>query len=66
MAISARSATLGSRATASRGFLGKRVAAATNGTRYVMKAGNWLPGSDYPAWIPEDLPGYTSASFDRH
>jgi hypothetical protein len=60
MAITARSATLGSRATASRGFLGKRVAAASNGARYVMKAGNWLPGSDFPAWIPEDMPGYTS------
>nr|AAB24556.1 photosystem I light-harvesting complex chlorophyll a/b protein, p22.1/p22 {N-terminal} [Chlamydomonas reinhardtii, Peptide Partial, 38 aa] [Chlamydomonas reinhardtii] len=21
------------------------------------KAGNWLPGSDAPAWLPDDLPG---------
>jgi hypothetical protein len=60
MAVTARSASLGSRATASRGFLGKRVAAASNGARYVMKAGNWLPGSDFPAWIPEDAPGCAS------
>ena len=56
MAITARSATLGSRATASRGFLGKRVAAASNGARYVMKAGNWLPGAQplppHPAPAP--------------
>jgi len=33
----------------------------TNGSRVVMKAGNWLPGSDTPAYL-EELPG--SFGFD--
>lgn len=40
-----------------RGFLGKRVSAASNGTRYVMRAGNWLPGSEAPAHLPDAMPG---------
>jgi len=38
-------------------FSGKRVAKATNGSRIVMRAGNWLPGSEAPSWLPDDLPG---------
>ena len=44
-------------ATASRGFLGRRVAKASNGCRVVMRAGNWLPGTDAPAWLPDSLAG---------
>eukprot|EP00879_Flechtneria_rotunda_P001117 GHRR01001259.1.p1 GENE.GHRR01001259.1~~GHRR01001259.1.p1 ORF type:complete len:229 (+),score=73.04 GHRR01001259.1:86-772(+) len=55
MALATRSA-VASKATA-RGFLGQRVAKATNGCRVVMRAGNWLPGSDAPAWLPDNLPG---------
>eukprot|EP00884_Botryococcus_braunii_P020240 jgi/Botrbrau1/68/Bobra.0022s0060.1 len=42
------------RATSKRAFV-------SNGTRTVCKAGNWLPGSDTPAYL-EDLPG--SFGFD--
>jgi hypothetical protein len=45
------------RAGATRGFLGRRVAPVSNGCRVVMRAGNWLPGSDAPAWLPDSLPG---------
>lgn len=40
-------------------FVGRRVARVSNGSisRVVMKAGNWLPGSDTPAWLADDLPG---------
>ncbi len=50
-------ALLAKTAAPSRGFLGTRVARASNGCRVVMRAGNWLPGSDAPAWLPDDLPG---------
>lgn len=39
-----------------RSFLGRRVAAPTNGVRVVARAGNWLPGSDFPAYL-EKAPG---------
>ncbi|KXZ40855.1 hypothetical protein GPECTOR_1792g881 [Gonium pectorale] len=55
MALSMR--TLSAKTAAPRGFAGRRVAAVSNGCRVVMKAGNWLPGSDAPAWLPDDLPG---------
>jgi light-harvesting complex I chlorophyll a/b binding protein 1 len=55
MALAARSVS--AKAGASRGFLGTRVAKVQNGSRVVMRAGNWLPGSDAPAWLPDDLPG---------
>jgi len=42
---------------ATRGFLGRRVATVSNGCRTVMRAGNWLPGSAAPAWLPDTLPG---------
>lgn len=45
------------KAAATRGFLGKRVSRANNGCRVVMRAGNWLPGSDAPAWLPDSIPG---------
>ena len=38
-----------------RAFVGKKVAAASNGSRVAMKAGNWLPGSTTPAYL-ESLP----------
>jgi len=41
--------------TNTRSFVGHRVAAVKNGSRVVMKAGNWLPGSDTPAYL-ENLP----------
>jgi len=44
--------------TASRGMMGQRVANVNNGSmKVVMRAGNWFPGSDAPAWLPDDLPG---------
>eukprot|EP00878_Enallax_costatus_P029754 GHUV01032300.1.p1 GENE.GHUV01032300.1~~GHUV01032300.1.p1 ORF type:complete len:141 (-),score=29.13 GHUV01032300.1:59-481(-) len=55
MALAARSVS--AKAGATRGFLGTRVAKVQNGSRVVMRAGNWLPGSDAPAWLPDDLPG---------
>jgi len=42
--------------TNTRSFVGHRVAAVKNGSRVVMKAGNWLPGSDTPAYL-ENLTG---------
>lgn len=36
-------------------FVGTKVAAAKNGSRVSMKAGNWLPGSTTPAYL-ENLP----------
>jgi len=36
-------------------FVGTKVAAAKNGSRVCMKAGNWLPGSTTPAYL-ENLP----------
>eukprot|EP00877_Chromochloris_zofingiensis_P009968 jgi/Chrzof1/5224/Cz15g17110.t1_LHC7[v5.2] len=57
MALAARSSLAAAKVPATRGFLGKRVATASNGCRVVMKAGNWLPGSDTPAWLPDSLPG---------
>lgn len=39
-----------------RSFLGSRVPAPKAGSKILMRA-NWLPGSDMPAWLPEDLPG---------
>lgn len=47
--------------TNTRSFVGHRVAAVKNGSRVVMKAGNWLPGSDTPAYL-ENLPA--SYGFD--
>lgn len=43
--------------TGARPFAGTRVASkfARNGSRVCMKAGNWLPGSDTPAYL-ENLP----------
>jgi len=38
-----------------RPFAGTKVAAAKNGSRVAMKAGNWLPGSTTPAYL-ENLP----------
>jgi len=58
MALTMRSSMLSAKAAPStRGFLGRRMAVPANGCRVTMKAGNWLPGSDTPAWLPEDLPG---------
>ncbi|KAG2430182.1 hypothetical protein HXX76_010281 [Chlamydomonas incerta] len=55
MAISMRS-TISTRATS--GFSGRRVAAVPKASHVCRaRAGNWLPGSDAPAWLPEDLPG---------
>jgi len=54
MALATRS--LATKAT-TRGFLGVRVAKVSNGCKTVMRAGNWLPGSDAPAWLPDSLPG---------
>lgn len=37
---------------------GQRVQSrATNGSRYVMRAGNWLPGSTAPSYIPDNMAG---------
>jgi hypothetical protein len=45
------------KATSSRTFMGRKVAAVNNGSmRVAMKAGNWMPGSDTPAYL-ENLPG---------
>jgi light-harvesting complex I chlorophyll a/b binding protein 1 len=52
MALAARA-----NVASTRGFLGKRVSRVSNGCRVVMRAGNWLPGSDAPAWLPDNLPG---------
>jgi hypothetical protein len=50
MQCSAQTMRLGARP-----FAGTRVSAAKNGARVVAKAGNWLPGSDTPAYL-ESLP----------
>lgn len=42
-------------------FAGNRVTATSNGSRVVMKAGNWLPGSQTPAYL-DSLPA--SYGFD--
>lgn len=55
MALTMRA--LSAKTVAPRGFSGRRVAAVSNGSRVTMRAGNWLPGSDAPAWLPDDLPG---------
>lgn len=52
-----RSTVAHSKAAATRGFLGRKVSGAKNVCKTVMRAGNWLPGSDAPAWLPEDIPG---------
>lgn len=54
MALSMR---IASTPSATRGFLGKRVTSISNGCRVTMKAGNWMPGTPQPEWLPEDLPG---------
>lgn len=46
-AVSSRSATFGRRVACN----------AQNGTRVTMRAGNWFPGSDAPAWLPDNLAG---------
>jgi len=38
-------------------FTGRTLAAPKAGAKVFMRAGNWLPGSDAPAWLPESLPG---------
>ncbi len=43
---------------ATRGFAGgRKVANVSNGTKVVMRAGNWFPGSDAPAHLPDSIPG---------
>ncbi|GFH21535.1 chlorophyll a-b binding protein, chloroplastic, partial [Haematococcus lacustris] len=54
MQLSMKAAT--SRAGACR-FAGRKVSSASNGSRVMMKAGNWLPGSETPSWLAEDIPG---------
>ncbi|KAG2492434.1 hypothetical protein HYH03_009377 [Edaphochlamys debaryana] len=54
MAIAMRA--LSTKTAAPRGFRGQSVARVSNGSRVTMRAGNWLPGSDAPAWLPDDLP----------
>lgn len=44
-------------AASGRAFLGRRIAAPKNVARVTMKAGNWLPGSEAPAWLRDDLAG---------
>lgn len=55
MAISMKTSVSASGVRAS--FAGRRVARVANGSRVTMKAGNWLPGSDTPAWLKDDLIG---------
>lgn len=45
-------------AVSSRAFVSGtvKVASVSNGSRTVMKAGNWLPGSETPSYL-DNLPG---------
>jgi light-harvesting complex I chlorophyll a/b binding protein 1 len=58
MALSLRS-SVASKATTSRGFLGKKVVAPKNVCKASMKSGNWLPGAATPEWLPDSMPGNT-------
>jgi hypothetical protein len=60
MALSMKSAM--ARGTAR--FGGRKVAGASNGSRVVMKAGNWLPGSETPAWLKDDIPGEAASQLN--
>jgi light-harvesting complex I chlorophyll a/b binding protein 1 len=37
--------------------MGKPIVGAKAGSKFFMKAGNWLPGSDTPAYLTDDLAG---------
>lgn len=39
--------------TGARPFAGTKVASAKNGSRTVMAAGNWLPGSEIPSYLAD-------------
>eukprot|EP00803_Ostreobium_quekettii_P002606 evm.model.scf_107.3 EVM.evm.TU.scf_107.3 scf_107:32325-34460(+) len=39
------------------GMRGRPLLGASNGARALAKAGNWLPGSPTPAWLPDNMIG---------